>query len=208
MKRATASPARLAAALPARLIAPHLLLLALLLPVAGAVAPIAGAAEPLATPAAATTARAAEPPAAPPPAATARATEPPAAPAATAVQPSTPHQDDVPPNMATYYVALLRRGPSWTSTMTPEVQKALDGHMANIRRLAAAGKLLVAGPFLEQSGPGTLAGLFVLQAGSVAEAQQLVASDPAVQAGRFVAEVLPWLGPKSLQNLNAAPPHR
>jgi uncharacterized protein YciI len=206
MKRATVPPARLAAALPARLVGPPFLLLALLLPVAGAVAPIAGAAEPPAKPAAVATA-AAEPSPAPAPATTAAA-GPPAAPAATAVQPSTPHQDDVPPNMATYYVALLRRGPSWTPTMTPEVQKALEGHMANIRRLAAAGKLLVAGPFLEQSGPGSPAGLFVLQASSIAEAQRLVATDPAVQAGRFIAEVLPWLGPKSLQNLNAAPPVR
>jgi len=48
----------------------------------------------------------------------------------------------------------------------------------------------------------------VLQAGSVAEAQQLVATDPAVQAGRFVAEILPWLGPKSLRTLTAPPANR
>jgi uncharacterized protein YciI len=110
--------------------------------------------------------------------------------------------------MTTYYVALLRRGPDWTPAMTPEVTKALEGHMANIRRLAAAGDLLLAGPFLEQSGPGALSGLFVLQARSLAEAKELVATDPAVQAGRFVAEVLPWLGPKSLQTLNVAHPGR
>jgi uncharacterized protein YciI len=113
-------------------------------------------------------------------------------------------QADGAPNMTTYYVALLRRGPQWTATLTPEISKALDGHMANIRRLAAEGKLLLAGPFLEQSGPGTLAGLFVLEAGSMDEAKQLVATDPAVQAGRFVPEVVPWLGPKSLQTLNPA----
>jgi YCII-related domain len=63
----------------------------------------------------------------------------------------------------------------------------------------------VAGPFLDPSGQAALAGLFVLQAGSLAEAQQLVATDPAVHAGRFVAEILPWLGPKSLQALGSSP---
>jgi uncharacterized protein YciI len=134
--------------------------------------------------------------------------EPAPPPVATAAQAAAPQPADATPNMTTYYVALLRRGPSWTPTMTPEIRKALDGHMANIRRLAAEGKLLLAGPFLEQSGPGTLAGLFVLQASSVAEAQQLIATDPAVQVGRFVAEILPWLGPKSLRTLTATPANR
>jgi|GEM_PF-5000323 len=44
--------------------------------------------------------------------------------------------------------------------------------------------------------------------GSIGESKQLVATDPAVQAGRFVAEVLPWLGPKSLQTLGTAPANR
>jgi len=136
--------------------------------------------------------------------------QPPAAaqPAAAAVQPAAPPPPDATPLMATYYVALLRRGQGWTATITPEIQATLDGHMANIRRLAAEGKLLLAGPFLDQAGPGTLAGLFVLQAGSLVEAQQLAASDPAVRAGRFVAEVLPWLGPRSLQTLGASPARR
>jgi uncharacterized protein len=151
--------------------------------------------------AAAAPAVAAEPP--PPPATTATA-----ATAATAPQAAAPGAANATPNMTTYYVALLRRGPGWTPARTPEATKVLDGHMANIRRLAAEGKLLLAGPFLEQSGPGALAGLFVLQAGSIAEAQQLVATDPAVQAGRFVAEILPWLGPKSLQTLPATPANR
>jgi uncharacterized protein YciI len=149
--------------------------------------------------AAAAPAVAAEPP--PPTATSTTAT-------ATAPQAAAPGPADATPKMTTYYVALLRRGPGWTPNRTPEVGKVLDGHMANIRRLAAEGKLLLAGPFLEQSGPGALAGLFVLQAGSIAEAQQLVATDPAVQAGRFVAEILPWLGPKSLQTLGATPANR
>jgi uncharacterized protein YciI len=106
-----------------------------------------------------------------------------------------------PPGMTTYYVALLRRGPKWVATITPEVNQVLEGHQAHVRRLASDGKLLLGGPFLDQSGATALVGMFLLQAGSLSEAQQLVDSDPAVQAGRFVSEVLPWVGPKSLLTL-------
>ena len=56
-------------------------------------------------------------------------------------------------------------------------------------------------PFLQPA----LAGLFVLEAGSMDEAKQLASTDPAVQAGRFVPEILAWPDPKSLQTLDPAP---
>jgi ketosteroid isomerase-like protein/uncharacterized protein YciI len=61
--------------------------------------------------------------------------------------------------------------------------------MANIRALWDAKKLILAGPVEEG---GDLRGLFVLQAGSVAEAQALTAGDPAVKAGRLAVEIVPW----------------
>jgi uncharacterized protein YciI len=101
--------------------------------------------------------------------------------------------------MATYYVVLLRRGPAWTSAVTPETSAVSKGHMDNIRRLEDAGKMVVAGPFLEQSGDRALTGLFVLRAVSAAEAKALIDSDPAVKAGRFVYEILPWMAPATLR---------
>jgi uncharacterized protein YciI len=142
----------------------------------------------------------AEPPPAPASAATAAA-QPTAPPAA---QPASPPGAkpgaDMMPRMTTYYVAFLRRSPKWTpgGDGTEELMK---GHMANMQRLAKEGTLVLAGPFLEQTGPGSLAGLFFLRAGSLAEAQKLVATDPAVQAGRFTCEIVPWLGPKVLARL-------
>ena len=47
--------------------------------------------------------------------------------------------------MRTYYMALLYRGPSWTADDTPEVKAIGEGHMAHIREMGAAGKLLIAG---------------------------------------------------------------
>jgi uncharacterized protein YciI len=119
---------------------------------------------------------------------------PPAPPAAPTAEPKS--ADGV--EMATYYLVLLRRGPAWTAEETPAVTKLQEGHMANIRRLAQEGKLILAGPFLEQTGAGSLAGLFLFRAGSREEVQALTATDPAIQAGRLVPEILPWLGPKTL----------
>jgi uncharacterized protein len=101
--------------------------------------------------------------------------------------------------MITYYMVLLRRGPAWTATATPESSAVSKGHMENINRLTAAGKMVVAGPFLDQTGAQALTGLFILRVASLEEAKQTVDSDPAVKAGRFTYEIVPWLGPKTLR---------
>ena len=100
--------------------------------------------------------------------------------------------------MTRYYVVFLRRGPAWTAERSPEVQAIGKGHMDNIKRLADLGKLVIAGPFLEQSGERALAGLFIFRVESADEAKALTETDPAVKAGRFVYEIVPWLGPKTL----------
>ena len=64
------------------------------------------------------------------------------------------------------------------------------GHMKNIQRLAAAGKMLVAGPF--EKNDLNYRGVFVFNTSSVDETKALVASDPAVTAGVFDAIYLPW----------------
>jgi uncharacterized protein YciI len=66
-----------------------------------------------------------------------------------------------------------------------DVDKIMEGHMANINRLAKESKLLVAGPF---EGGG---GIFVLNTGSTEEAKQWLATDPGVKAERWGMEYLP-----------------
>jgi uncharacterized protein YciI len=106
--------------------------------------------------------------------------------------------ENLPPDMARYYMVFLRRS---GRPKPPDLATIMEGHMANIRRLAAERKLLLAGPFVDQSGTGSLAGIFILAAASLDEARQITASDPAVAAGRFTVEIVPWLGPRSLSRV-------
>jgi uncharacterized protein YciI len=67
-----------------------------------------------------------------------------------------------------------------------EVKKIMDGHMANIERLAKEGKLISAGPF-DAGG-----GIFIFKSRSVAEVNEWLSTDPGVKANRWRVEVLPY----------------
>jgi len=67
-----------------------------------------------------------------------------------------------------------------------EVKKIMQGHMANINRLAKEGKLIAAGPF---DGGG---GIFIFKSSSVDQVRDWVSTDPGVQAKRWNVEVLPY----------------
>jgi uncharacterized protein YciI len=97
--------------------------------------------------------------------------------------------------MTTYYVGFLYRGAKWTPEETAETRKLQAAHMANIQRMGAEGKLVIAGPFGDN---GDLRGLYVFRVGSAEEAKALVESDPAVQAGRLRFELHPWYAAKNI----------
>lgn len=96
----------------------------------------------------------------------------------------------LPPNMTVYYFGLLTRGPRAATIPKEDLPALQAGHMANINRLAQEGKLLVAGPFMDD---GDWRGILIFKCASLEEARALAATDPAVRAGRLQVEIRPWL---------------
>jgi uncharacterized protein YciI len=101
--------------------------------------------------------------------------------------------------MKKYVIAFLRRGPNRPTD--PEKAKELQAaHMKNINRMAAEGKLVLAGPFMED---GDLRGIYIFNAATLAEAEALTNTDPAVKAGSLVMELKEWYGSAALMAVNA-----
>jgi uncharacterized protein YciI len=93
-----------------------------------------------------------------------------------------------------YHLVLLRR-PANAPQMDPDALKKLQqAHMDNIRRLAKEGKLVLAGPLLDDT---PLRGIFVLNTNSMDEAKRWTLTDPAVQANRLAPEFHIWIQPTS-----------
>lgn len=103
--------------------------------------------------------------------------------------------------MRNYFMVILTKGPNRAQDSI-SLAKLMDGHMANIERLANEEKLILAGPFLDD---GNMRGIFVFNVATNEEAVNLVESDPAVKAGRFAYEIHPWMGPKKLTSLLKKP---
>jgi len=100
--------------------------------------------------------------------------------------------------MRRYVVAFLEAGPNRDHDAA-EAQRLQKEHLANIKRLADAGKLAVAGPFLDD---GELRGIYIFSVETIEEARQLTADDPAVKAGRLVMDLHPWYGSAALVQVN------
>ena len=98
--------------------------------------------------------------------------------------------------MTTYVMGLLRRGPNRVPISKSESERIQEGHMANIRKMAETGKLIVAGPFTDD---GELRGVFIFKVSSIEEARELAAPDPAIQSGRLALELHPWFAAAGLK---------
>jgi uncharacterized protein YciI len=100
--------------------------------------------------------------------------------------------------MRTYVMAFLKAGPN-RNRSREDAQKLQQAHMANINRLAAEGKLVLAGPFADD---GPLRGIYIFDVATVAEAEALTKTDPAIQAGSLAMELHPWYGSAALMMVN------
>jgi uncharacterized protein len=100
--------------------------------------------------------------------------------------------------MKKYVMAFLKKGPKrdQDSVTIEQIQK---GHMANINRLAEEGKLILAGPYMDDF---EIRGIFIFNVETIEEAEALTKTDPAIKAGRLSMELHPWYGSAALMLVN------
>ena len=96
--------------------------------------------------------------------------------------------------MRSYVLVVLKTGPNRIPP-GPERDEMFKGHFANMKRLSAEGKLVLAGPF---DGVDGWRGLFIFATTEVEEARQLVATDPVVIRGEMVPEFHKYYGTAAL----------
>jgi len=99
--------------------------------------------------------------------------------------------------MKKYVMAFLKAGPNRNQDSATAVRMQA-AHLAHIRRMAEAGKLVIAGPFLDEN---DIRGIYIFNVESIEEAKALTSADPAVKAGRLVMELHPWYGSAALQKV-------
>lgn len=87
-----------------------------------------------------------------------------------------------------YYLLHHTPGPAWQNGIGFREQPGVEVHVQYMAALLAEGKLVMGGPFLDDSG-----GTMVYQAADLAEAESVAQSDPAVQNGLLQVVVRPWL---------------
>lgn len=97
--------------------------------------------------------------------------------------------------MRRYVLVILRSGPTPVPAGAQR-DEMFRGHFANMKRLADEGRLVLAGPL--GGGDGGARGIFVLAVPDIAQARELVATDPVVINGEMVAEYHPYYGSAAL----------
>jgi uncharacterized protein YciI len=90
--------------------------------------------------------------------------------------------------MKQYWVVFLKKGANRTQDSI-SAAKIQDAHMRNIDRLAALGKIVMAGPMGYDK---DLRGIFIIDAKDSAEAAGYINTDSAIITGRLRFELHPW----------------
>lgn len=98
------------------------------------------------------------------------------------------------PGVKQYWMVLLKEGPNQLLSQE-QTEGILAIHAQNIQHLTASGKMLVAGPFNDQS--AGLKSVYILDCKDSLEATRLLQSDTAIASGLFSYELKSWKTTKS-----------
>lgn len=104
--------------------------------------------------------------------------------------------------MRSYVLVILKTGPTKVPD-GPARTAMFKGHFANMERLAADKKLVLAGPL---DGTEGWRGVFVFATGDIEEAKTYVATDPVIINGEMVAEYRKFFSSAALMMVNEVHP--
>jgi uncharacterized protein YciI len=112
---------------------------------------------------------------------------------------SAPAESKPAQNESNYVFVWLKTGPNSTEHSEEERNQIFRAHLANIKRLADAKQIIVAGPFSQGHHDSEDRGLFVFDVPSLETAKALVDTDPAVQAGELRPVLWPMRSSSTLR---------
>jgi uncharacterized protein YciI len=98
--------------------------------------------------------------------------------------------------MKKYVLVILKTG-SKSDFPKATRDSIFQGHMANINRLADAGKLIVAGPLDKNA--LNYRGIFIFDVEEIEQAKALVETDHVIKSNLMAAEYLNWYGSAALK---------
>jgi len=99
-----------------------------------------------------------------------------------------------------FYMALLKKGPKWSTEQTKETAELHEQHIAYLTSLLESGQAIISGPIAED---GDLRGIVILRAPSLEDAKLLARDDPTVEDGHLIVEVHPWWAEDVMKKPNA-----
>jgi len=104
--------------------------------------------------------------------------------------------------MMEFQLALLKRGPKWTTEPSRERAEMRQRHVAHLRSMLEANKLMIAGGIRDDN---ELIEVHIFRTKSAEEATAWLNEDPAVAAGFLVHELHPWWSEDVMKKITALP---
>lgn len=100
--------------------------------------------------------------------------------------------------MKEYVMVILNTGTLQMNDMS-ERNKIISAHIKAIDTWTNDGKLVFAGPFMQDN---DMQEIYILQVKTLDEAKKLTDTDPAVKSGLYSVEYHLWYGPAALQEIS------
>jgi uncharacterized protein YciI len=101
-----------------------------------------------------------------------------------------------------FQMALLKRGPKWSTEPSRERADLRQRHLAHLRSMLEANKLMIAGAVREDT---ELIEVHIFRTKSAEEATAWLNEDPAIASGFLVPELHPWWSEDVMKKIPAAP---